>query len=147
MSEFAGPQTFAAQLTILGDLDAVGAILTGALLHLHTDDISPDKDTVAGDLTAPTYTGYATEAVTWNAPSEGPGETAEMVGTAGEFRPTDALGGAQTVWGASLRTAAGALIAACRFTDGPYAMDDVNDAILVTVRVRLDETIVFNVIA
>lgn len=147
MPEFSGPQARAAQLVMLGDLDAVGAILTGALLHLHIDDITPDELTAAVALNPPTYTGYATEAVTWLAPSLGPGNVAEMVGTAGEFRPTDAVGGAQTVWGCSLRTAAGVLIAAARFTDGPYAMDAVTDSIVITARVRTDKTIRFELVA
>ena len=71
-------------LAMLGALAAIPAAkLWGAApkMQLYTNNISPGPDNVVGDFTAPTYTGYADQAVALSGPfTNGAGGCFELVG-------------------------------------------------------------------
>lgn len=126
-------------LGVMADATAVGATLTGALLHLFQNDVVPTREFTLGDLVEADYTGYATEAVVWNAPSISDDGFPELVGVAGEFRPTSSVVENDT-YGWYLTEAGGALLAAGRFDAAPVGMRGVLDALVITPRVRLTPT-------
>lgn len=130
--------TNAAKLAILAALAAEDGPLDVAMLRLFQNDVTPSANTVVGDLTAATYTGYAAEAITWLAPSISTvdGEP-EMIGTAGEFRPTGTTV-TNEIWGYYITTAALTLFSAGKLDSPPEPFDSVTNALLLTVRVRLN---------
>ena len=115
---------------------AAGEFLDGALIALGQNDIEITRDLEIGDFTEADYTGYAREAVTWNAPSEADNGETELVGVAGEFRPSGSAV-QNSIYTFMLLDSGGALIAAGRFEGAPLAMGDTLDAIVVTPRVRI----------
>lgn len=131
--------TQALGLEALAALVGTGDYLDGAELSLFQNDIDPTPTTPIGDYDVADYTGYGDEAVTWLAPAITDGGIAEVVGTAGEFRPTGTTVG-NSVYGCLLKTAGGALVGACKFADGPYPMTNALDQILLTVRLRYSAT-------
>lgn len=114
---------------------AVTGSLIGAEVNLFTNDVVPVRQSVAGDFDAPTYTGNGAEAVTWLAPSIADDGTVEIVGTVGEFRPTDAVT-PNDVFGFTIENAGGDLLQAARFENGPLPMRSALNAILLTLRFR-----------
>lgn len=125
----------AIDLVAYADLTALAGLLTGALVELFQNDVTPTRATLIGSYTVATYTGYANEAITWLAPSISDDGVAEIVGTVAEFRPTGS-GVANNIYGAYVTTSGGALIGAVRFDNAPVPMAGVNDSILVTIRIR-----------
>lgn len=117
--------------------DVVAGALSGAVLHLFQTDFVPDRNTTLAELTAAiaTYTGYASEAVTWLAPSVTDTGDIEVVGTVGEFRPTGAII-ANQIFGCYLVDAEVVpnLLFCARFEDAPYPMASTLNAIIVTLR-------------
>jgi len=125
------------------DLDVAADVITavtGALvtaeIELFTNNFQPTRSSVIGDFDLPTYTGYAAEAVTWLAPSVSDDGQVEIIGTAGEFRPTDAVT-PNTVYGMLVTDGVTKVHYAARFPDGPLPMEDALDAILLTLRARI----------
>lgn len=114
---------------------AVTGMLTGAEVRLFINDFEPDRESVIGDYDPPTYTGNGDEAITWNAPSVSDDGTVEVVGTLGEFRPTDAVA-PNDVFGAIILDGGGGLLDAVRFPAGPLPMNSALDSILLVVRWR-----------
>lgn len=135
MAEFVAARTYTE--SILADmLTAVTGSLVGVVANLFTNDVAVDEDTIAADLTAATYTGNGTEAVTFNAVSESDDGVLEVVGIAGEFRPTDAVI-PEMVYGYWLVNGAGVFLGAGRFDDGPLPMESALDSIIITPRLRI----------
>jgi len=124
------------QTVMLEALVDTGAVLDGATLCLFQNDISPTANTVIGDITACDYSGYAAEAITWLDPSISEDGHIEMIGIAGEFRPT-ASTTPNNVYGAYILGSGGALFAAGRLDDAPEYMGATTNSMLLTVRVRL----------
>lgn len=86
-----------------------------AEVGLFTDDIVPTDETPLTDLTEPTWTGYARQAITWETAARGTNGYAELLGGSVNFASgTDAN---ETVYGAFLVDSAGALIGIDRFPD------------------------------
>lgn len=116
---------------------AVTGLLVGCEMHLTKSLVPISRDTVLADLTAEEadYTGYAAEAVTWSANTLDDTGRAELIGTAGEFRPT---GSAVTnnVYNAWIENGAGDLILAWVIEDGPVPMGSTLDSYLATARLR-----------
>lgn len=123
-------------LAVLAALVAADAPYDGALLMLFMNDITPDRDTVRGDLTDATYTGNGDEAITWGVPSVADDGVPEVVGIAGEFRPTGSAV-QNTIFGAAIVNATDGLLKCCRFPT-PIAMAGTQDSIILTVRLRLE---------
>lgn len=123
------------ELGLLADSVDVGNTLTGAKIALYKNAVSPTRDTLLAAYEIADFTGYAAEAITWNAPSIADGGIVEMVGIAGEFRPTDGVT-PNLIYGGLLLKADDSLLGAFEFADGPQAMNGVNDSIIITLRVR-----------
>lgn len=124
------------QLAMLAAFKEEDGLLDGAMLRLFKSDSNPTELTVIGDLTAADFSGYAAEAITWNDPSISASGIAEMVGVAGEFRPTaDTI--QNEIYGAYVTTSGGALFSAGRLDDAPEPMGSVDNSMLLTLRVRL----------
>jgi len=128
-------QTNLMTTAVADELTDTGNLLDAAEIRLFTNDALPVATSVAGDFDAPTYTGYADEVITWLAPSVADDGTIEVIGTVGEFRPTDGVT-PNSVYGALLLTGAGVLMMGGRFDDAPLPMENATNAILLTVRFR-----------
>lgn len=113
-----------------GDLD-------GAKVDVYCNAVTPTPNSVAGDFTAPTYTGHGAKTVTWLAPSMSDAGTPEVIGTLAEFRPTDGVT-PNTVYGITLKTSGGSLRAASRISVPGIPLQSSMDSILCTIRLRLD---------
>lgn len=130
--------TLAFKLGILADaITAVTGSLTGATMNLFTNNIDPTPTTPLTAYDLADYTGNGTEVITWNGVSISDGGEPEIVGVVGEFRPTDAVT-PNTIYGCLLLDGAGALLAACKFLDGPRPMGDAQDAVVLAPRIRLE---------
>jgi hypothetical protein len=125
----------ALDLAILLALTETDGIFDGALLMLFSNDVEPDRDTVRGDLTDATYSGNGDEAITWGVPSISDDGVPEVIGIAGEFRPT-AETVQNTIFGAAVLDAADGLLKSCRF-DQAVPMMNTRDSLTLTVRLRL----------
>jgi hypothetical protein len=119
--------------------DVIAGDLATATVHLGKSNMTIDRNTTKADLTATeaNYTGYAAEAVTWLAPSLADDGNIEVVGTVGEFRPTDAVvdNAIYTLWVLSATTGTPLCFAAL-FDDGPLPMAGPLNSIVVTLRWR-----------
>lgn len=129
--------TNAVAITLLEAAVAEDGPLETTTVGLFVDtDAQPNADSVLGDFTVPTYTGYAGEAVTWGPLTLADDGAYEIIGTAGEFRAADNLGSQLPVYGTTFYSGS-ALHAAGLFEDGPHPMGRTIDAQTVTVRLRL----------
>lgn len=118
MANLIVPKT--AQLTQLAEL--IAGDLTGATLHLFSNDIAPDVDTIKTDLTECTFTGYAASAaIVWGAENQNAQGLAESIGDMKTFQCTGTAV-TETAYGAYILSAGGGtpLLAAWRF-DNPKA--------------------------
>jgi hypothetical protein len=117
--------------------DVTGISLLAPTVHLFQNDTQVDRNTVIGDLTEATYTGYASEAVTWLAPSVADDGAIEVVGTVGEFRPTGSAV-VNDIYGIMVKSGiVGTPMVFCaRFDDAPLPMASALNAIVVTLRWR-----------
>jgi len=116
--------------------DTRAATLLAAELMLFQNDLEPGPNIPIGDYTEADYTGYGAEVVTWTVPTINDEGNIEIVGTAGEFRPTGTTV-QNAIYGWLLTTGAGALLAAGRFDGAPLPMESALDAILLIPRLRL----------
>lgn len=79
----------AAEVQLLGNLTAAGALLDGVKVHLYTADVLPSDAITLALLTEPTFTGYApSTVVAWGAPLNQPGGGVYLEAPAKEFRCT-----------------------------------------------------------
>lgn len=125
------------QTAMLAAFKAAEGLLDGAELALYQNDLSPTAVTVIGDIDEADFSGYAREAITWGDPSISEDGHIEMIGVAGEFRPT-ASTVQNDIYGGYILTDGGALFAAGRIDDAPEHMGSTSNVMLLTVRVRLD---------
>lgn len=135
-------------LAILGALDALGV---GMFVGLIREDIPLDATTTLAECVAAiaTYSGYAPKAVTWQpAASISDSGQAEVIGLVPEFRPT----------GAAITNSIYALfvyqdladempIFVARFDDGPLPMIAATSMIIVTLRYRMTQGGIVNVVS
>lgn len=59
-----------AKVQILAGAVAATAFLDATKLQPFINNFTPDPSAVYGDFTAPTWTGYAAQTITWNAPGQ-----------------------------------------------------------------------------
>jgi len=134
--DFVFPTTLSvSSLTALVAAGPPAGLLNGAVIELFQNDIVPSPSTLLADYTLADYDGYAAEAITWGAVSISDDGDPEVIGIAGEFRPTGATT-PNAIYGCLILSGAGALLAAARFDDAPLPMNAVTDVIIVTPRVR-----------
>lgn len=126
----------------LGDLIAlligVGAPLDGAELVLFTNSPDIDKDTVAGDLTAPTFTGYAAAALTFAEVVDSDGRKLASAGPI-TFSATNATNLPLTIRGAGVLNGGGDLICAGMFTT-PIIMTAADQPFHVSAKVPIGDS-------
>jgi hypothetical protein len=119
--------------------DVIAGDLATATVHLGKTDMTVDRNTTKTELTATEadYTGYAAETVTWLAPSLADDGNIEVIGTVGEFRPTDDVvdNAIYTLWVLSADTGT-PLCFAARFDNAPLPMAGPLDSLIVTLRWR-----------
>lgn len=128
-------------LAVLLALTDTGGVFDGAKVRLFVNDVQPTVDSVVGDFTVTTYAGHGDELITWLTPSISDDGFPEVIGTVGEFRPTDAVT-PNTVYGAIIIDGTSVMMEGGRFDDAPLPMESALDSILVTVRLRfLDDSI------
>jgi len=125
-------------LDILAALIDTGGYLEDATLTLFENDVNPTETSVVGDFTDATYTGEAPEVIAWLAPSISDDGNPQIVGIAGEFRPTATSAG-KVVYGAILKTTGGDYIGGVRFEDAPIPMAEVTDSIVLTPAYRMTD--------
>lgn len=104
-------------------------------LRLFRNDVTPDEDSVTGDFTEATFTGYASVLLdTWTVT---PGTVPEAVHTLIDF-VSSADQTAETIYGYYVvRVTSNDLVAAKRFTGAPYSVQYIGDAISVTPTVSV----------
>jgi predicted exporter len=123
----------------LNEIAAAAVIADGldlAKVKLFKTDVAVDKNTVLADLTEADYVGYASEAVTWLAPTISEDGEVEVQGIVGEFRPTNDVT-PNDVYGVWVTNDAGtAPLLVGRFDDGPYPMNNASQNVIVTLRYR-----------
>lgn len=113
---------------LIGDL----ATTEELRLKLFTNDITPDEDTVTGDLTEATFTGYASVLLSdWTlTDASAVNAQVDFVSTADQT--------AQSLYGYYIvRSTSNELILARRFTGGPYTMANNGDALAVTPTIEI----------
>jgi len=122
----------------LADLAALIADVpySTAKVHLYSNDYTPDKDTVIGDLTETTFSGYAAASLTWG--------TAFLDGqkvacsSAGQKAFTKSGATSDNVYGAYITDVAGTgLLRAARLPDAPAFMDVDGSVLLITLLLTL----------
>jgi hypothetical protein len=135
--------TFAEAIALLGDLIGASHYKNGSAgVGLYTNSVVLTKDTALGDLTAPTYTGYAVSAITANGTAYTDDETdAASILSNGTitFKPTNNTNLPQTINGVYLKGNGGQLVAAANF-DTPVTLTTSSDAIVVAVKGTVDPT-------
>lgn len=124
-------------LTAIGAaLIAVGGELENPELILFTNDIELDEDTVVGDLTQPTFTGYAAKAVTLAAGADENGEPV-LHGAPVAFSPTNATNLPQAIVGAAIINAGGDLMACGKFAS-PIGLTAALQSLVVVPKLDID---------
>jgi hypothetical protein len=109
------------------------ALLTAAKIKLFQNDVNPNPNTVIGDLTEATFSGYLAATATWGATflnSDGKAEAdapSHMFARAAGATSNDIFG----YW---VEDAAGNLLFAERFAGAPIPMAVVTDAIVLLSR-------------
>jgi hypothetical protein len=99
---------------LLDSLTVVGALLTGAVVKLYKNDITPDQTTVLADFDEADFTGYAASAaITWGAAFTDILGLTHLIGDIKTFT-LSALTTVNTVYGYYITNGAD-LIAASRF--------------------------------
>src|SRR5262245_13332354 len=119
-------------LAMLAALVAADGVFDGSSVMLFENDIVVDRDTIRADLTDALYSGNGDEAITWGVPSVSDDGFAEVIGTAGEFRPNATTVGS-TIFGAAIVSDTDALQKCANFDD-PIEMRSTLDSIVLTVR-------------
>lgn len=117
--------------------DAIATTLDACKVKLFQNNIVPGPNTILGDYTEATYSGYAAEAITWSDPTIADDGSIEVIGIVGEFRPTSSVV-VNSIYGLLLVDTTGAILyAGARFDAPPLPMNSVLDAIVPTLRVRI----------
>jgi len=112
--------------------------LADAHLGLYKTTVPLNEGTVKADLTAviANYDGYAEANIDWQAPSFAANGEVEVVGTVPEFRPTGGNVDNVIIGGFVTRNTDDALLSFGEFTGTGIPMNDVTDAMVVTIRYR-----------
>lgn len=127
--------TQALELAVALGATGTDGTLDGAQVRLFVNDVQPVRGSVVGDFTETNYTGHADEDITWLAPTVADDGHVEVIGTVGEFRPTDGVT-PNVVYGAVILDSGGAVMMGGRFDDAPLPMNSALDNIVLTVRFR-----------
>jgi hypothetical protein len=122
----------ATSLAALEELASAGNLFDGAIVRLFQNDVTPDRDTVIGDLTAADFTGYAdSAAVTWATPFLDSNGDAILPGDLKEFMAGSPVTVSNTIYGyAIVNTGATVLLWAERF-DAPVIVSTAGKTIAV----------------
>lgn len=126
------------------DVQSLTDILAGGfaacIAELYQNDFVPTRESVIGDFTVATYTGYASKVPTWSAPSLADDGNAESIGTMTEWRPTGSVT-TNVIYGVLLKKAVSfELLLAARFSPAPLPMGSALDVILTTLRLRITQS-------
>lgn len=81
----------------LAAMITTGGELVTPKVHLFTNNLTPSPHTVLGDLTAPTFGGYAAKSITWGSVFNDPDGGVGVSGGAPDWVTTDAVG--ETIYG------------------------------------------------
>lgn len=106
----------------------------GAKLHLYSNDLTPDANTLLTDFTEAVFDGYAAKTVTWSAVFID--ENGVPTSSGGEllFSQTGIVT-TDNVFGAYLTDTAGTtLLGSFRLDDPPFAFDAAGKALTVTIK-------------
>lgn len=107
-------------------------------LKLFKNNYTPVEASVAGDFTEADFTGYAEKSLTGASWTVTPGAPSNAAYAAQTFT-SSANQTAQLVYGYYLvQGTSGTIVWAEKFTDGPYSISNLNDAISVTPVITLD---------
>lgn len=113
----------------------------GAKLHLYSNDLTPDQNTVLGDFTECVYTGYAALTVTWSAPFIDENNIPASSGGEKLFPQTGVVA-VDTCYGAFLTDTAGTqLLGSFRLDDPPFAFDALGKALTLTIKLTMPDGI------
>jgi hypothetical protein len=108
------------------------------VLKLFKNNVTPSETTIETDLTEADFTGYASASLTpgsWTTSGTAPTQVAYPEQTF----TSSANQTAQNIYGYYLvQTTSGKLVAAERFSNGPYAIQNNGDAIKVTPKITQD---------
>lgn len=111
--------------------------LDGGTVNLFKNDLTPNKDTVVGDLTVADYNTYAAQTVTtWQAAYLDSNGRLVILAPAFQFQPTDALA-PNNIYGYWVENKAGDLVAAYRFPTAPIGLNGPLDVLNMQAAVRL----------
>jgi len=105
---------------------------TGSTVHLFVNDIHPDPDTVVGDFTEPTWTGYDATPLhdDWGELLDSDTNNWCLVpGTSASFHTNDPVSPPDTVYGYYVLDGAGDLVNSHRFTT-PWTVADPGDTVV-----------------
>ena len=127
-----------------GEGDMLTALVAKAaaenlVLRLYQSNTTPAETDVAATYTEATFTGYTALTLTpasWVVTEGAPGSAAYPQAT---FTSSAVQGVAQLIYGYYLtRVTSGRIAWSERFTDGPYSVSNLNDAVRVTPIITLD---------
>lgn len=120
-----------------GDLTITpgGTLLATNVVDLFTAPAGYVPGAPITEYTLANYVGYAAEVVTWGPPTRADDGSTELIGQAGEFRPTDATT-PNNVTGFLHRDAGGAILHGGTFDGTGISMASALDSLIVVLRVR-----------
>lgn len=113
---------------------ALDGVLKGAKVGLFVNTPSLSQGTVIGDLTEPTFAGYAQQAVTWSGPFQQPDLSWADQGGLYTFQATDDLT-PTVVTGVFLVDSAGTHLIAAELLAPPIALPSSAQALLVSPQI------------
>jgi len=116
----------------LADLKA--NILDGGEMILFQNDYTPTPDTIIGDLTVATFTGYADVTLTtYSDPYLTADQRAAVLAPLAQFNAASPFTVGNAIYGFAIKDVDGALVLAGRFPDAPIAMAGLGDHIAALV--------------
>lgn len=108
------------------------------VLKLFKNNYTPVETTTEADVTEADFTGYASVSLTPATWATTPGAPSDVTYPEQTFT-SSANQAAQSIYGYYLvQTTSGKLVAAERFTNGPYSIQNLGDAIKVTPKITQD---------
>lgn len=123
----------------IDDLTAKTALAdyVGAELHLYSNDMTPDENSVLADFTECAYTGYAAEAITWSVPFIDENNVVTSSGGEKIFDQTGSAATDQCFGGFLTDTAGTTLLGAFRLDDPPFNFSGTGVALTVTIKLTM----------
>ena len=123
------------EVTILNNMLNI-ATPTNTILHIYSNNLTPSSNTVIGDITEVTSTGYS--AITLTSSSWSVSTSVGGITTASYAEQTFNMSTSATIYGYYVTNIAGGLLWLERFTAAPFQLPSSGGQVLITSQVSLN---------